>query len=292
MRRAAVMGLDGLVAIVGLVATSACGRLEFNSAAVSDMMDGGIDGVPDGPCRTVWIPVRTLDELNSTATDFSPAWGLDGKRIVFESDREGTRDLYIASQSGSADHFSAPMKISELSTLAAEQAPTLSQSGLEIVYEAEGVLKRAIRSTVSSPFAPAAELAFGGFGADFGNNDLDLIYGVNNNGLIRLVVRSRQAATDNDFGVPVVLENFAMQEGGWPSLSRDGLELFYESGPSTPIYTATRPTLTAPFSVPEPIPELGSASDPDISPDGQWLIYVVNVTNEIAIARRGCAPNP
>jgi hypothetical protein len=278
--------------VMALVAAPACGRLDFNSAAVSGATDGGIDGLPDARCPTRWVPVRTLEELNSSATDWSPAWGQDGNQIVFQSNRAGTDDLYVALRSGNGDRFDPPIKITELSTPANEKAPTLSHSGLEIVYDSGGALMRATRGTPTGRFSTPGQLVLDGFGADLGSDDLDLIYAINNAGMVNLVIRSRASAIDNRFGAPVVIDKISMPEGGWPSLSRDGLELFYEGGSSSPMYTATRPSRGAPFTSPVPIPELGAVSDPDISPDGRFLLYVINATNEITLARRTCAAGP
>lgn len=60
---------------------------------------------------------------------------------------------------------------------------------------------------------------------------------------------------------------------GWPGLSRDGLEIYFQARGNNEgeIYRARRASTTAPWGTPEPVPELSpgtNAGDPSLSADG------------------------
>lgn len=276
--------------MLGALAAAGCGRFGFESVSSDESLDGGVDA----PCQTRWRQVRVLDELNSASVDWSPAWGDGLLQIVLESDRDGDYDLFLASRDNIDARFSPPRAITELNTADPEKAPSMSRDGLELLFDQNGTIRRATRSSVRDRFNVATtDVTRGGFGGDLGGDDLRLVYGVGTqDGFIELVERVRATTTSQEFSAARALANLRLPDGGWPSLSDDGLELFYESGPASPAHTTRRADLDSPFSTPTPIAELGNVSDPEISPDGQWLLYVINASNEIALAQRECAPSP
>ncbi|MEZ4364284.1 MAG: hypothetical protein R3B48_29185 [Kofleriaceae bacterium] len=273
-----------LAFVLPALAASACGRLDF--ANVPDAPDAGVDA----PCRTVWTPVGPIAELNSPQTDWSPAWGQDRLQIVFESNRDGDYELYLASRSDPSEPFSAPRRLTEINTPDDDRSPSLSRDGLQLFWTHLGGVERATRLSPTAPFTGPGVPVNTGVAPDLGRQDLDLIYGLPGVTEVRLAIRSRPTAADLDFGPVRVLDEPKLPSGGYPTLSADGLELFLELGENVPLGWSTRPDVTSPFSTPTPILELGAAEDPDISPDGQWLLYVTYDTNEISLAKRSCAP--
>ena len=279
-----------LAALAALAAT-ACGRLGFSAEPPPDApSDGAPDSTTDAPCQAfLWQPVRVLDELNSDAIDWSYAWGEGTRQIVFESNRGGNFDLYITTLDDSTRRYRMPRPLTEVNTQGNEAAPSLSENGLELFYNTPTRVMRATRPSPDVPFGAAAPL-FEGLGPDLGNEDRELAYTiVAGNGKISLLLRDRSAPGNALFSAPVVLDNITFPSGGgWPSLSRDGLELFLEFGDDKPIYTAVRRDRSSPFSALGPIDSLGPAADPDISPDGQWMLFVTQPSNFPMLARRTC----
>jgi len=85
-------------------------------------------------------------------------------------------------------------------------------------------------------------------------------------------------STAEPFGPPASLGaaiNSSEDEGA-PSISADGLELFFDRAPAGRIYVATRPSITAAFGRPQPV-DLGRAGCcdgfPDVSADGRDLYF-------------------
>ncbi len=279
-----------LAALLALAATS-CGRLGFSAEPAPDApLDGAPDSTTDAPCQAfLWQPVRVLDELDSNAIDWSYAWGEGMRQIVFESNRGGNFDLYITTLDDSTRRYRMPRPLTEVNTQGGEAAPSLSEDGLELFYNTPTRVMRATRPSPDVPFGAAAPL-FEGLGPDLGSEDRELAYTiVGENGNISLMLRSRGANGTAVFGTPLVLDNITFPiGGGWPSLSHDGLELFLEIGDDKPIYTAVRRDRSSPFSALAPIESLGPASDPDISPDGQWMLFVTQPSNFPMLAHRTC----
>lgn len=128
------------------LATTACGRLGFSD----DPLDGGLErfDAPAACAKPRWKVERIIDELTSLATDWSPAWGLGTKQIVFESDRPGgagKSDLYLGRLDEASVRYSGLRALEELNTAASESAPTLSDDGLELFFNREGDILRATR---------------------------------------------------------------------------------------------------------------------------------------------------
>lgn len=272
------------------LATTACGRLGFSD----DPLDGGLErfDAPAACAKPRWKVERIIDELTSLATDWSPAWGLGTKQIVFESDRPGgagKSDLYLGRLDEASVRYSGLRALEELNTAASESAPTLSDDGLELFFNREGDILRATRGAPTARFGAATLFIPGAFGADLGNEDRDLIYTVRGNGRTTFLIRSRAKPGLNDFAAPRSLDELTPPaSAGWPSLSRDGLELYFETGEDLPTSFAHRASRDAPFSTPVPLTELGNASDPDVSPDGQLLLYISSDTTYVMMARRTC----
>lgn len=279
---------------IGWLALAAvgCGRLGFGDAPP----DAGTEILADAPpacAQEPWKVERILDELTSLAsTDWSPAWGLGTELIVFESDRPGgagDSDLYLGRLDASTGRYSALRALTEVNTAARESAPTLSQDGLELFFNRGADILRTTRGSTTARFGAASVVIPGAFGADLGNRDLDLIYTLRENNRTRFVIRSRPKAGATDFGAPRLLDELELDNrAGWPSLAHDGLELYYEAGDSLPTHFSHRPSLDARFTAPLPLTELGNASDPDISNDGQWLLYISSDTTYVMMARRTC----
>lgn len=265
-------------------AASGCGRVSF-----AELEPG------EYPCvATEWVVERTVDELTSNNFDWSPAWGQGTEQIVLESNRganAGNTELYLARFDPATGLYAELRELDELNTPKKESGPTISEDGLEIFFTREDDIMRATRAAPTDRFGPAEIFQTGGVAPDLGNGDLDLIYTITPKAPT-FVIRTRSAPGSLDFGPPRTLEELVLTQGmGWPSLSHDGLELYFEANENNtnlPAHFASRRSPSEPFSAPAPIVELGSAADPDISPDGKWLLFVSTPTNAVTLARRTC----
>ncbi len=292
-----VVVVPAMHAVLFALAATGCGRLAF-SGEQEQSLDAGADAPLDAPCAaTTWRQVRVLDELDSDDPnffDFSYSWGDGRRQIIFESSRNGGNvDLYLAVLDERTGRYSPPRPLTEVNTDDTEASPSLSESGLELYYTlgADKILRTA-RASLAAPFATPEELTRGAYGPDLGSGDLDLVYSGTVESVFGVAIRSR-SSLDTAFGAPKIIPSITLGDNaGWPSLSGDGLELYYQSGETKPIFTARRPSREEPFAAPVALPELGNAADPDVSPDGQWLLYVSVSDNKPRLAQRVCATSP
>jgi len=108
----------------------------------SSNRDSGIAGVhklystemlPDG----TWTPAEPVEELNSAGfSDARPNVRMDGLEIVFDSNRAGTYDVYIATRNSLNGKWSRPRRLAEdvNSDVADETRPSLSRDGLRLYF--------------------------------------------------------------------------------------------------------------------------------------------------------------
>jgi hypothetical protein len=83
-----------------------------------------------------WSPARTADELNSDMSDARPNVRADGLEIVFDSNRGGTYDIYIATRHRITSRWSSPRRLSAHinSATADETRPSLSRDGARLYF--------------------------------------------------------------------------------------------------------------------------------------------------------------
>jgi WD40-like Beta Propeller Repeat len=95
-----------------------------------------------------WAAVQALDSLNSSSDDFDPALFFGATRIIFNSLRNDTGDLFQAARSTTRDLFGAPTPVTELNSPKSDGDPWVSadgrriyfassRSGVETMYRAE-----------------------------------------------------------------------------------------------------------------------------------------------------------
>lgn len=83
-----------------------------------------------------WTPATPIDKLNSTASDARPNVSRNGREIVFDSNRAGTYDVYIATRGSLNAEWSSPKRLlSDVnSDTADETRPSLSSDGLRLYF--------------------------------------------------------------------------------------------------------------------------------------------------------------
>jgi hypothetical protein len=88
--------------------------------------------------------------VNSTAQEQTPHLTRDGSALYFDSDRAGSRDLYVSNVLPGG--FSAPQPLTELNTAGLDVAAVLSNDQLTIYWSRDGVIYQATRPTKTSQF--------------------------------------------------------------------------------------------------------------------------------------------
>lgn len=190
-----------------------------------------------------WGTPVLVAELSSVDTETTPEVTYDGLTIYFASNRAGGiggNDIWMATRASRADAWGPPALVPELSSSAADGAPTLTDP-LVIMIDSDRAGDAALDILIAQRSSPGAPFA-----------------------APQLVT---QLNTPSSEGNPMLAPDkltiyFDSNRTG------DG-ELF----------VATRPTETAAWNPAVPITELATASaesDPWISPDGHMMLFTSN----------------
>ena len=267
---------------------------------------------PDGPCTwtTFSAPVE-ITELSSPYIDWAPHLADQGLTIYFSSDRfpsEGNTDIGVATRASTTAPFDAPSSLTTLNSDAPDSDPCVSGDGLEIFYLRGADIYRATRAEKDDAFSAStlvAGLAPGGEAVAAGpfltRDGLGLYYHLcttnNDPNTCDLALATRTAPGAAFTFVRKLGEvNNPSYTDGWPTVSADGLELFFEAvrpGTSPSIFRATRASTSAPFGSVVQVSELGVAGDPDLSADGRTLVFSATGPDDsmaIFMAARTCVP--
>jgi hypothetical protein len=103
-----------------------------------------------------------VDGINTASTDRNPWISADGLVMYLSSDRAGTFDIFKTTRTSASSPFATPQPVGELNTAAQDNAPVLSQDGLEIFFQsnradiADFNIYHATRSTPSDGFGAAS----------------------------------------------------------------------------------------------------------------------------------------
>src|SRR5262249_45899971 len=114
----------------------ACGRVGFDERGVDGGGGGGGSDMPQcvlGP----WSAPGRLAALDTIYNEIAPALSADGLTLVFESDRLGDRDLYIATRPSTSADFGSPILLDALDTPWNEHDPAFSMDGLSLYFTSD-----------------------------------------------------------------------------------------------------------------------------------------------------------
>ncbi len=298
------------LAIVLLVG---CGRLGFEPEAGAGEGQGGGPGAPgapdatsSGPCTLgPWQAPHRLAALATTLDERAPALSADKRTLFFESNRAGSRDLYVATRTSLEEDFGPPAELDATSSFADDRDPTLSDDGDTLYFTSDRdgppVLYRAIRSSASEAFGAAtqvSELATVWLaGPALSATGAELFYSDTTE---TVVIRATYTALTGF--VPDGSETTLLAAPvGSPSVSGDGLWLFYHHKTSLiapyAIYVAHRTSTTAEFGPSMAVSELvapsSNTTDPEISKDGKTIVFASDRPGgagmfDLYIAERDC----
>jgi len=172
----------------------------------------------------VWVHdlegIRQPNKLTFEGHDLLPVWSPDGKAIVFQSDRSGTRNLYSLPADGTVIE-PTPLLRSELWHEPSDWAP----DGSVVIFtelhpETRGDIWILPMTGERTP-RPWLNMSFEEDGARFSPDGRLVAYATDQSGSREVWVRYADASA------PVRVSSGGGREPVW---SRDGRELFYQSG--------------------------------------------------------------
>lgn len=296
-----------LAAVVAWAAVSGCG-----AATPTRPSDAPIDTPNEAGqvvCSGPWGALEPIPELNLAGQDANMRLTPDELTAVFQSDRDTPpmTDLYIASRTTAGEPFGTPRRLTTISGMTQDFDPSLSSDGLRIVFGRDGLdIYVASRTTLQADFAPPQVAS--GINAPMASEGQpllsphdDVIWLVSDRpggaGSYDLYVAPLIGRTE--FGAPAAITELSSPSVEFfPTPSTDGLTLYFASNRTDlggagdlDIYVATRAAIGVPFSPPERITELVTATDEHptwISPDGCRLYVSSSITGnyDLYVARR------
>src|ERR1041385_6480905 len=110
--------------LLGAVALTACGRLDFDESNL-------------GP----FSPPQLIEELSTSSSEDDPALTGDELEIYFDTNRPGGKggdDIWRATRSDRHSPWNAPTPVDELGSASSDVAPGISLDGLTIVFSRNG----------------------------------------------------------------------------------------------------------------------------------------------------------
>ncbi|HUU16528.1 MAG TPA: hypothetical protein VMW72_05215 [Sedimentisphaerales bacterium] len=198
-------------------------------------------------------PVNLGQTVNSSSSDGSPCISADGLSLYFSSGRpggSGNADLWVATRPTTAADWGTPVNLGPtVNSGAGEVFPSISADGLQLYFSEWEVFRPGgygnsdmwvtTRRAVSDPWGTPVNLgqtvnsSSGDAGTSLSPDGLELFFDSDRpggSGDWDLWVATRET-TDDPWGSPVNLGpavNNSSNDGG-PSISADGLSLFFHS---------------------------------------------------------------
>ena len=266
------------------MACAACGRIGFDPSSAT----------PDtsaGPCSAplVFTSPQPLVALDSAANDWAPALSPDGQILVFSSDRSAIYELYMSQHQGGT--WSAPSLVSAVMATGCEEwDPTWNAAGTRLYFARRcgggGGPYQLYVTDYTGAFAapqpvPGMQTIDAG-GPAVSTDELELLYTLHSSTPAEVIARATRASTADAWTDGGALPEFSGMESGWPSLTPDGLTMFFEYQPSaTPleIYSATRAAIGSPFGNFARVAALDigiSEGDPELARDCSVLYFAMS----------------
>jgi Tol biopolymer transport system component len=285
-----------MVRSLALLVVWGCGRIGFDVMSANDASGGDAT-----PCTwSAWSAARQITELQSAKNDWDPSLSPDGKTLVYSEADTASGTLLISTLQGTT--WGPPATIPALDTATFDFGPAWSADFAHLYFcsTRSGLAHLWVSSYSGGTFG--APIQVPGLGvvaesaATLSADELEMFYTEEygptySMAAIRRATRASTADPWTDLGrVP---ELNVSSEFGWPSLSNDGLELYFEDSIGKSIDIATRPAVGATFSTPVVV-DLGTGpnNDPEISRDGTTMIFASSragsMLYDLYVATRTC----
>jgi Tol biopolymer transport system component len=227
--------------------------------------------------------------LNTPAIDGCASHSPDGLTIVFNSNRTGNHDLYMATRSSESDGFGAPEALpGPVNSSANEACPTIANGHrLYFSSDRDDTAYDLYVSTLGQDGWSAPDRLGGGVNAN-GTLEEAVDFYEDEDGREVMIFTRRQGAVGKiyqsvDGGTPSLVQGgpHSSASDARASVTNDGLTIFWDStrtgtlgGPD--IYYATRSSTSDPFGTAIHLPNLSSPAfeaRPYISKDGTFLTF-------------------
>jgi Tol biopolymer transport system component len=297
--------------VVALVGLGACGRIGFDAhgpAGDASGNDALADVAPDATCNWgPFEPATHADNLASALQDYASAVTADNLHIIFDSNRSGGNyDLYEATRTDPQSMFTNVTALTTLNTGSADSNPAISPDGLTLYFTStvtgQDRIYVAKRGDVSQAFGAAVVVPgmLGTLTADspsISPDELSMYFERTLAGNYDIYVATRSTTADPWDTITAISAINTPMDDNVPSISSDGLELFFSHKPggvgTDALYVSRRASTSDPFPAATAITELDGSgteeSDPTISYDGRTLWFAVyGIDADIYSAQRSC----
>jgi len=267
---------------LAVLALYGCGRVHF-------------DALPDAPLGAFSAP-SAITELNTPGGETNPAVTGDLLELYFDSDRNGTTDIFVTTRASVDAPWDPPNPVVELDTASFDGAPGITPDGLIMFFTSNRPggagnfdIWTTTRPTRTSPWAAPVFVPELSTSDDDSNPQptpgaLAVWLGSKRNGATaRQLYRATRASLIDPFSTPVMgeLDVDPAIATSDPWVSNDGLEIFFSSdrpggAGANDLWHATRATVDDPFGDPSPLVELNTSSgevDPDLSLDRRVIFF-------------------
>lgn len=233
--------------------------------------------------------------VNAGSSDARPCISADGLSVYFNSNRSGgygNHDLYVTTRATKDDDWGPPVNLGpNVNSSLTDNEPDISADGLTLYFSSGGDIWMATRTSIEEDWSPRVKLgptvngSGGNYGPSISADGLELFFTSgrpSGYGDSDLWVTTRET-TQDDWGEPVNLGstiNSSVQDQS-PSISADGLILFFDCGPDEAgdwdLWVTRRATKSDPWGEPVNLgPAVNSSSwecAPCISDDGSTLVF-------------------
>jgi len=254
---------------------------------------------------TLGEPANLGPTVNGSGAEGYPSISADGLSLYFWSDRPGGYsggDIWVTTRASVSDPWGAPVNLgATVNSPVGQTTPNISPDGLSLYFAssrdrggAAADLYVTTRATLSDAWGPAVNLgptvnssAGGQGGPSISADGLSLYFASDRPGgygMVDLWVTTRATLSD-PWGPPANLGRTVNSNAfeAHPSISADGLALFFEGGSGYPddIWVTRRAAVSDPWGPPVhlgPGVNLSAADDatPNISADGRTLYFCSN----------------
>ncbi len=244
----------------------------------------------------IWgTPTNLGPIVNTGSRDARPDISADGLAVYFNSDRSGGyggHDLYVTTRATTDDDWGPPVNLGpNVNSSATDNEPDISADGLTLYFSSGGEIWVATRTTTEDDWGPRVKLgptvnsSGSNYGPSISADGLELFFTSGRPGGYGdsdLWVTTRET-TQDEWGEPVNLGpkiNSSVQDQS-PSISSDGLMLFFDCGPDEAgdwdLWVTRRATKSDPWGEPVNLgPAVNSSSwdcAPSVSDDGSTLVF-------------------
>lgn len=280
------------------------------SGQVCDPRVGGC--VPsEAPCAR-WspfdAPVALGPAIDTGSDEYGPSLSADGLTLYFTRQTDGQSRIWRARRADLASAFDAAAPVPSLADVEAGE-PSVTADGRTLYFNLEPTNNRSTLQSapvdeagVVGTYDPVAFVTPVGRGAspDLTADGRLLTFVLGPYDESRVVLAER-ADPSGPFGAPVEVTSAALAgpSTGWPAISADGLELWFEadSDGTLDVFVARRATRDEPFGPPTPVDEVNVPAvldgDADLAYDGSSL-WITSRRNDAAsgmdifVAHRRC----